>query len=81
MQHPINGEILSEIRLVSFTGCQGVTTLSTKWEYLVPALVISFIHSQQIDDIWYVNPLYSGNPLTGTFTNSEDTHEMQHNAP
>ena len=26
------------------------------------------------------NPLYSGNPLTSTFANSEDPDEMQHNA-
>ena len=27
-----------------------------------------------------INPLYSGNPLTGTLTNSEDPDVMQHNA-
>ena len=26
------------------------------------------------------NPLYAGNPIMGTLTNSEDTDEMQHNA-
>ena len=26
------------------------------------------------------NPLYSGNPLTGTFANSENPDEMQHDA-
>ena len=26
-----------------------------------------------------INPLYSGNPLIGTLTNSEDRDEMQHN--
>ena len=28
----------------------------------------------------YINPLYSGNPITSTFANSEDPDEMQHNA-
>ena len=31
--------------------------------------------------IWpwiFVNPLYSGNPYTSTFANSEDPGEMQH---
>ena len=27
-----------------------------------------------------VNPLYTGNPYTGTLANSEDPDEMQHNA-
>ena len=27
-----------------------------------------------------LNPLYSGNPETSTFANSEDSDEMQHNA-
>ena len=27
-----------------------------------------------------INPLYTGNPLTGTFANSEDPDEMQHYA-
>ena len=31
-------------------------------------------------NIWLVNPLYSGNPKTRTFTNSKDPDEMQPNA-
>ena len=27
-----------------------------------------------------LNPLYNGNPLSGTLVNSEDPDEMQHNA-
>ena len=27
-----------------------------------------------------LNPLNTGNPITGTFTNSEDPDEMPHNA-
>ena len=27
-----------------------------------------------------INPLYTGNPEKGTYTNSEDQNEMQHNA-
>ena len=27
-----------------------------------------------------INPLYTGNPSTGTLANSEDPDEMQHNA-
>ena len=30
--------------------------------------------------IYVINPFYSGNPLTSTFANSEDSDEMQHNA-
>ena len=29
---------------------------------------------------YITNPLYMGNPKTGTFTNSEDPDEMPHNA-
>ena len=28
----------------------------------------------------HINPLYSGNPLTGTFINSKDPDEMPHDA-
>ena len=34
---------------------------------------------EQLPSMQTVNPLYSGNPLTSTFANSEDPDEMQHN--
>ena len=38
------------------------------------------IHTFSLQNPYIFNSLYSGNPLTSTFANSEDPDIMQHNA-